>query len=125
MFYWLEACLGFAHTQREWIIPRCSFIKNHLVVQPLSHVQLFATPWTTACQTSLFSTVYQSFLKLMFIESMMPSNHLILCHPLLSYPQSFPASGPFPMSQFTSGSQNIGTSASASVLPMNIQDLFL
>ena len=94
-----------------------------IVVQSLSHVQLFATPWTAACQTSLFSTVSHNFLKLIF-ESMMPSNYLILCHPLLSCSQSFPASGPFPMSQFTSGGQSIGTSASASVLPMNIQDWF-
>ena len=54
-------------------------------------VQLFATPWTAACQTSLFSTVSQSFLKLMFIESMMPSKHLILCHPLLFLPSIFPS----------------------------------
>ena len=53
----------------------------------------------------------------------MPSSHLILCHPLSSCLQSFPASGSFPMSQFfTSGGQSIGDSASASVLPMNIQD---
>ena len=57
----------------------------------------------------------------MSIESVMPSNHLILCHPLLSHLQSFPASGSFPMSQFfASGDQSIEASASASVLPMNI-----
>ena len=59
-------------------------------------------------------------------ELVMPSNHLILCRPLLlfsSSPQSFPAAGSFPMSQFfASGGQNIGVSASASVLPMNTQD---
>ena len=49
----------------------------------LSHVQLFATPWTAACQASLSITNSQSLLKLMSIESVMPSNHLILCHPLL------------------------------------------
>ena len=55
----------------------------------------------------------------------MPSNHLILCHPVLLLPQSFPASGSFPVSQlFTSGGQNTGVSVSASVLPMNIQDWF-
>ena len=48
-------------------------------VQSLSHVQLFATPWTTACQASLSITNSQSLLKLIFIESVMPSNHLILC----------------------------------------------
>ena len=53
----------------------------HMVVfvQSLSHVQLFATPWTAGCQTSLSSTLSQSLFKLMSIESMMPSNHLILC----------------------------------------------
>ena len=55
--------------------------------------------------------------------SVMPSKHLILCHPLLLPPSTFPASGSFPMSQFfTSGGQSIGVSTSASVLPMNTQD---
>ena len=59
------------------------------------------------------------------IESVMPSNHLILCHPLLLLPSIFPASGSFPVSWlFTSGDQSIGASTSASVLPMNIQDWF-
>ena len=66
-----------------------------------------------------------SLLKLMSIESVMPSNPLILCHPLLLLSQSFPASVSFPMSQlFASGGQSTGASASASVLPMNIQDWF-
>jgi len=52
-------------------------------VQPLSHVRLFATPWTAACQASLSITNSQSLLRLMFIELVIPSNHLILCHPLL------------------------------------------
>ena len=92
-------------------------------VQSLSHVQLFATPWTTAHQASLSSTNSRSFLKLVSIESVMPSTHLILCHPLSSCLQSFPASGSFPVSQlFTSSSQYIGASTSALVLPMNIQD---
>ena len=55
-----------------------------VVVQSLSHVQLFATPWTTACQASLSFTISQSLLKLMSIEPMMPSNHLVLCHPFSS-----------------------------------------
>ena len=60
--------------------------------------------------------------KPMSIESVMPSNHLIFCHPFSSCLQSFPASGSFPMSQlFTSGGQSIGASASASVLLVNIQ----
>ena len=53
-------------------------------VQSLSHIQLFATPWTTACQASLSFTISQSLLKLMSIEPMMPSNHLVLCHPFSS-----------------------------------------
>ena len=61
--------------------------------------------------------------KLMSIKSVLPSNHLILCRPLLLPPQSLPAPGSFPMCQlFTSGGQSIGVSASASVLPMNTQD---
>ena len=62
-------------------------------VQPVSHVQLFATPWTTACQASLSITNSRSLLKLMSIELVMPSNHLILCHSFPSHLQSFPASG--------------------------------
>ena len=58
-------------------------------VQSLSRVQLFVTPWTTACQASLSITNSQSLPKLMSIESVMPSNHLILCHPLL-LPSVFP-----------------------------------
>ena len=57
----------------------------------LSHVRRFATPWTAACQASLSITNSQSLLKLMSIESMMPSNHLILCSPLLLLPSVFPS----------------------------------
>ena len=60
-------------------------------VQLLSCVQLFVIPWTTACQASLSITSSQSLLKLIFIESVMPSNHLILCHPLLLRPSIFPS----------------------------------
>ena len=60
-------------------------------VQLLGHVQLFVTPWTAACQTSLSITNSQSLLKLMSIESMMPSNHLIVYHPLLLLPSIFPS----------------------------------
>ena len=88
-------------------------------VQSLSHVWCFVTPWTAACQSSLSITSSQGLLKLMSIEVVMPSNHLILYRPL--FLQSLPASGSFPVSQFfTSGVQIIGASASASVLPMNI-----
>ena len=93
-------------------------------VQSLSCVRLFATPWITGCQASLSITNSRSLRKIMPIESVMPSSHLILCQPFSSCPQSLPASGPFPMSQlFTSGGQGIGVSALASVLPMNTQDL--
>ena len=96
-----------------------------VVIQSLSHVQLFATPWTAAHQTSLSFTIYQSLLKFMSIESMMPSNHLTAA-PFFSCYQYFPASGSFPVSKlFSSGGQSIGTSASASVLAMNIQDWWL
>ena len=79
--------------------------------------------WTTAHQASLSIANSQSLPKLISIESVMPSNHLILCHPLLFLYLSFSGSGSFQMSQlFASGGQSIGVSASTSVLPMNIQD---
>ena len=94
-------------------------------VQSLSCVWIFATPWIAAHQASLSITNSRSSLKLMSVESVMPSNHLILCSLLSSCLQSFPASGSFPMNQFfASGGQSIGVSASASVLPMTIQDWF-
>ena len=65
-------------------VPSCS-------VQSLSHVRLFATPWTAPCQASLSIPNSRSLLKLMSIESVMPSNHLILCHPLLLQPSIFPS----------------------------------
>ena len=100
-----------------------SELSVRLFSQSLSRVRLFATPWTTARQASMSSTNSWSFLKLMSIDSVMPSNHLISGIPFSSCFQSFPASGSFPMSQFfESGGQSIGASASSSVLPMNIQD---
>ena len=62
-----------------------------VVVQSLSCVQLFATPWTAAHQASLSFTISRSLLKPTFTESVMPSNHLILCHPLLLLPSIFPS----------------------------------
>ena len=95
-----------------------SAVLGVVVLRSPSHVRLFVTPWTAARQAS-FLHFLPEFAQLMYIESVMPSNHLILCHPLLLYPQSFPASGSFPMSHlFTSGGQSLGASA---VLPMNIQ----
>ena len=93
--------------------------RSVVVGETLSHV----IPWTAAHQSSLSFTISQSLLKFMPIESVMPSNHLILCYPLLLLPQSFPASGSFPMSQLlASGGWSIGFSASTSVLPVNTQD---
>ena len=65
------------------------------VVQPLSSIQLFVTPWTAACQASLSSSISQCLFKLISIESMMPSNHLILFHPLLLLPSIFPSNRVF------------------------------
>ena len=96
-----------------------------VVVQLLSRVWFFVTPWPAAHQASLSFTVFQSLLKFLFIVSVILSNHLIFCFPLLLCLQSFTASGSFPMILFfTSGGQSIVASASASVLPMNIQCWF-
>ena len=96
-----------------------------VVVQLLSRVCLFVTPWTAACQASRSIANSRSLLKLISIESVMPSNHLILCRPLLLPGQSFPESRSFPMGWFfTSGGQSTGVSASVSILPMNIQGWF-
>ena len=65
-------------------------------IQSLSHVRLFVTPWTVACQASLSITNSRSLFKLMSIESVMPSNHLILCYPLLLLPSIFPSIRVFP-----------------------------
>ena len=90
-----------------------------------SHVQLFVTPWTAAHQASLFFTISLSLLKFISIESMMPFNHLILCCPIFSCPESFQQQGLFPLSQLlASGDQSIGSLASALVLPMSIQGWF-
>ena len=95
-----------------------------VVVQSLSRVRLFATPWTAAHQASLSFSISQRLLKLMS-KSVMLSNLSSSVALFSSCLQSFPASGCFQMSQFfTSGGQSIGASASASVLPMNIQGWF-
>ena len=90
-----------------------------------SHVWLIATSWTAPQQASLSITNSWSLLKLLSMESVMPSNHLILCRPLLLLPSIFPNIGVFSNeSIFTWSGQSIGVSALASVLPMNIQDWF-
>ena len=94
-------------------------------VQFLSCVWLCATPWIVACQASPSITNPRSLFKLMSIELVMSSSHLILCWPFSSCLQSFPDSGSFQMNQlFTWGGQSIGVSASTSVLEMKIQDWF-
>ena len=106
--------------QRKVCVP----LKRRVQFSSVAHLcPTFATPWTTAHQASLSITNSQSLLKLMSIELVMPSNHCILCHKLLLLPSSFLAPRSSPMTQFfVSGDQIIGASASASVLPMNIQD---
>ena len=90
--------------------------------QSLSRVWLFATPWIAAHQASLSLTNSWSSLRLTSIESVMPSSHLILCHPLLLLPPSLPTSESFPVSQlFTWGGQSTGVSALASFLPQKSQ----
>ena len=91
-------------------------------VQSLSCVQLFATLWTEAHQAPLSFTISQSLLKFNSIESMMSSNHLVICWPFGSCLQSCPKSGSSLMSQpLASGGQSIGASGSASVLSTNIR----
>ena len=82
-------------------------------------------PWTAARQASLSITNTQNLLKLMPILLVMTSNHFIFCHPLLLPPSIFPSIRDFSVGQFfISGGQSIGVSASTSVLPMNILELF-
>ena len=96
---------------------------SFFVTQLLSCIQLFATPWTAAHQASLFFLISQNLVKFMFIESVMPSNHLILCHLLLFMPSIFPSIKVFSESQrVASGGQSIRASSSA--LTMNIQGSF-
>ena len=104
--------------QKNFSVPR-------VVIRLLSCVWLFATAGTAARQASLSFPISQSLLKHTSIESVMPFSHPTLCCSLLLFPQSFPASESFPMSQlFSSGSQRIGASVSASVVLLNIQCWF-
>ena len=72
-------------------LPRSKHLLGFVVVQSLSHVWFFMTPWTTVCQTFLSFTNSQSLLKLMFIKSVMLSNNFIFCQPLLFLPSIFPS----------------------------------
>ena len=99
-----------------WNVPLVSpiFLKRFLSsIQSLSRVWLFVTPCTEARQASLSITNSRSLLKLMSIESVMPSSHLILCRPFSSCPQSFPATGPFPGSALRFRGPKYADSASA------------
>ena len=78
-------------SQAFLITYKCTYMCIYVSVQSLSHVQLFATPWTAGHQASLSITNSQSLPKPMSIESVIPSNHLILCHPLLLLPSIFPS----------------------------------
>ena len=114
-------------SKTSWILKRIHIIVLFTInsVQLLSCIWLFVTPWTAAHQASLFITNSRILLKLMSTESLMLSNHLILCHLLLLLPSIFPSIRVFSNeSVFASGGQTIGASASASVLPMNVQDWF-
>ena len=108
-------CLNILKESVNWSISQS--------LQLLSHVWVFATPWIAVCQASLSITNSRSLLKPMSNESAMPSNHPILCHPLLLLPPIPPSIRVFSMSQlFTWGGQSTGISASASALPMNWSD---
>ena len=117
-------CLGTIKIQDQIILCHrgCSVFTS---VQSLGHVWLSATPWTAAHQASLSSTISQSLFKPMSIELVMLSNHLILCLPLLPLPSIFPSIRVFSKeSVLHIRWPKYGVSASASVLPMNIQDWF-
>ena len=140
----LSVCLGNERTRVKWktllwenqialraVCRNCWGTKIFLVpflcsfssVQLLSHVQLFATPWTAACQFSLSITNSQSKFKLTSIESVMPSKHLILCRQLFLLPSIFPSIRVFSNeSALCIRCQSIGVSTSASVLPVTTQD---
>ena len=110
---WSHACLGYVAQVTSVVQFSCSVVFDS------------AAPWTAACQASLSIASSQNLLKLMSIESVMPFNHLILCCPFLFLPSIFPSIRVFSNeSVFASAGQSIEVSPPASVLPMNIQDLF-
>ena len=118
IFYWSIVVLQYFRCTARWFSYGC-------FVQLLSRVWLFVTPRTAARQASLSSTISQSLLKLISVELMMPSSHLILCCPLLLLPSIFPSIRVF-SSELVLCIRwpKYWSSASASVLPMNIQDWF-
>ena len=113
---------GTARRSNQSVLKELKKLNPLDVVQSLSLVWLFEAPWAAACQASLSFTIFQGLLKLMPIESMMPSNHLILCHPLLLLPSIFPSIGVFSSESALPirWPGCIGTSASASVVPESI-----
>ena len=120
-----RTCVSCISCTGRWILYHCA-TWEYIYVQSLSFVQLFATPWTVrSTPAPRSSTVSQNLLKFMSIESVMPSNHLILSCPLLLLLSIFPSIRVFAMSQLsTSGGQSIGASVSATFLSMNIQGWF-
>ena len=123
-----KGCRGEEPLSTKYMTPPW-YINQHCVVavvQSLSRVWLFATPWSAARQASLSFAISWNLLKSICIESMMP--YLTISSSVTSFStclQSFPTSGSFPTSQlFVSGGQSIGTLVSASVLPMNMQVWF-
>ena len=123
MFSWISFYYSFVHVM---IISWSKVLEMKLFssIQSLSRVQLFATAWTAEPGFPAHHQLPEPT-QLTSIVSVLPPNHLILCHPLPLPPSIFPSIRVFQISHlFTSGDQSIGVSASASVLPMNIQDWF-
>ena len=131
MLYWL---LPYSNVNQPWLYIHpldiyISLLKHLLFLNTIctitgqlpTQVWLFAAPWTAAVLASLSFTISWSLLKLMSIELVMPSNHLILCHPLLFLPSVFPSIRFFSLSLFSSGGQSIGASASVCTLYPQIQ----
>ena len=108
--------------QEEKICNPCKLWLEFSSVQSLSRVRLFVTPWIAARQASLSITNSRSSLRLTSIESVMPSSHLILCHPLFLLPPIPPSIRVFSNEPTAWGGQSTGVSALASFLPKNIQD---
>ena len=109
--------------ERTWMVRLPSFL--FVAIQSLKWVRLFVTPWTAARQASLSSIISRSLLRLMSIESVMYSNHFILCCPLFLLPSIFPSIRVFSNElALRIRWQSIGASASTSVFPMNIQGWF-
>ena len=119
----IAGCFSIYAYYSSWFLPEN--LGTFISVQLLSHIWLFATPCSAACQASLSVTNTWSLLKLMSIYWWCHPTISSSVVPLSSCLQSFPGSGSFPRSQFfTSGGQSIRAPASASVLPMNIQGWF-